>query len=118
MPSTVPPQKGEREHTEPLPTDVVEGIRRELEQRTRMSLIIYHPDGADMVLLFPDVPMIVGREQPSDVRINDATLSREHARFTLTGGKVLVEDLDSTNGTWLAGEAVHTAEVGPGDEVI
>ncbi|MEP7127123.1 MAG: sigma 54-interacting transcriptional regulator, partial [Byssovorax sp.] len=55
---------------------------------------------------------------PSDVRIADPTLSREHARFTLTEGRILVTDLDSTNGTSIAGKRVEEAEIKLGDEVL
>jgi DNA-binding NtrC family response regulator len=96
-----------RDRTEPLPSEVVELLRRGLEQKTRIALI-----------LFPGVPVIVGREAPADVRIPDPTLSREHARFTLQGGKITIEDLESTNGTWLSGQSVQSAELKPGDEVI
>jgi two-component system, NtrC family, response regulator AtoC len=104
--------------TEPLPTHVVDVIRRGLEQRSRISLILYHADGTETVGLLPELPVVVGRDAPSDVHIPDLTLSREHARFKLAGGKITVEDLGSTNGTWIAGERVAVAELKLGDEVV
>ncbi len=112
------PDDSKKDSTEPLPSDLVELIRRGLEQKPRISLLIYHADGAEMALLVPDLPVVVGRDRPADVRIADQTLSREHARFTLSGGKILVEDLGSTNGTWLGGERVQSAELKVGDEVL
>ncbi len=111
------PPPGEHD-TEQLPENVVAEIHRELENKSRVSLLLYHSDGAETVVLFSDVPIIVGRDLPSDIRIPDLTLSREHARFTLSDGAVIVEDLDSTNGTWLAGQPVRSATMNPGDEVI
>jgi DNA-binding NtrC family response regulator/pSer/pThr/pTyr-binding forkhead associated (FHA) protein len=107
-----------KQKTKPLPTSVVDSIRRGLEQKPRTALIVYHADGAEMVLLLPDLPVIVGREHPSDVRIPDPTISREHARFMLSDGRILVEDLDSTNGTWIAGRRIDKAELKLGDELI
>jgi len=104
--------------TEPLPSHVVDVIRRGLEPRSRISLILYHADGTEMVNLLPELPVIVGRDAPSDVRIPDLTLSREHVRFKLSGGKITVEDLGSTNGTWIAGKRVAAAELKLGDEVV
>jgi pSer/pThr/pTyr-binding forkhead associated (FHA) protein len=42
-----------------------------------------------------------GRDANNAVPINDAELSRKHARFTLQGGKYVLEDLGSTNGTFV-----------------
>jgi DNA-binding NtrC family response regulator len=107
-----------RKKTSPLPVSVVELMRKGLDPKPRIALIVYHADGAEMVMLLPDLPVTVGREAPSDVRIADPTLSREHARFTLTDGRVLVADLDSTNGTSIAGKRISEAEIKLGDEVL
>ena len=107
-----------RKKTSPLPVSVVELMRKSLDPKPRIALIVYHADGAEMVMLLPDLPVTVGRELPSDVRIADPTLSREHARFTLTDGRILVADLDSTNGTSIGGKRVEEAEIKLGDEVL
>ena len=107
-----------RKNTSPLPVSVVELMRKGLDPKPRIALIVYHADGAEMVMLLPDLPVTVGREAPSDVRIADPTLSREHARFTLTDGRILVADLDSTNGTSIAGKRIEEAEMKLGDEVL
>ncbi|MFO0762785.1 MAG: sigma 54-interacting transcriptional regulator [Byssovorax sp.] len=111
-------QSKKKESTEPLPSELVELIRKGLAHRPRISLVIYHADGAEMVLLAPDVPVVVGRDRPSDVRISDPTLSREHARFLYAGDRIVVEDLGSTNGTWIGAQRVHTAELKVGDEIL
>ena len=36
--------------------------------------------------------------------INDAEISRKHARLTFQGGKYVLEDLGSTNGTFVNGQ--------------
>ncbi len=107
-----------RKKTSPLPASVVELMRKGVDPRPRIALIVYHADGAEMVMLLPDLPVTVGREMPSDVRIADPTLSREHARFTLVDGRILVADLDSTNGTSIRGKRVEEAEIKLGDEVL
>lgn len=55
----------------------------------------------------------VGREG-ADVLVPDPTVSRRHAQLTLEGGQVVVEDLGSTNGTYVAGAQVRMGERGAG----
>ncbi len=63
--------------------------------------------------------MIVGRRAPATLCVQSAKLSRAHARFTLAPeGRVIVEDLGSTNGTWIDGQRVTRAEVSIAANVI
>jgi two-component system, NtrC family, response regulator AtoC len=101
--------------TEPL-ADSAERLLRLAEGG--LSIIVHHRDGAEVALLEPDHPLVVGRSAPADMCVPDRSLSREHARFSLQGDRVVVEDLGSTNGTWLAGERVDRAVLGPGEEVM
>lgn len=61
--------------------------------------------------------VIIGRGQV-DVSIPDRKISRRHASLEVYGAAcVLLKDLGSTNGTWVNGERVHTAELQDGDEI-
>ncbi|MBI4706032.1 MAG: sigma 54-interacting transcriptional regulator [Deltaproteobacteria bacterium] len=80
-------------------------------------LLICHHGGAEAVGLRPQAPVVVGRELPADVVIDDPTLSHCHARFTLAQQGVAVEDLGSHNGTFVGGERVERATVQPGGEL-
>jgi pSer/pThr/pTyr-binding forkhead associated (FHA) protein len=51
----------------------------------------------------------VGRES-ADVVLPDPTVSRRHAQVTLTEGQLLVEDLGSTNGTFVGGRPIRSGE--------
>lgn len=46
----------------------------------------------------------IGRDYSNDLVINDVEVSRRHARLTAQGGSYLVEDLGSTNGTFINGQ--------------
>ena len=46
----------------------------------------------------------IGRDSVNEVVINDAEISRRHARLTFQGGKYVLEDLGSTNGTFVNGQ--------------
>jgi pSer/pThr/pTyr-binding forkhead associated (FHA) protein len=49
--------------------------------------------------------IIIGRDSTNGgVVINDSEISRKHARLTFQGGKYVLEDLGSTNGTFVNGQ--------------
>ncbi len=50
--------------------------------------------------------IIIGRDSSSGVAINDAEVSRKHARLEFQGGKYVLTDLGSTNGTFVNGQRV------------
>lgn len=61
---------------------------------------------------------IVGRDLANDIAISDPEVSRRHARFMKKEENFLVEDLGSTNGTFLNGERISSPqEVQEGDVI-
>jgi EmrB/QacA subfamily drug resistance transporter len=52
--------------------------------------------------------MIVGREGPDVAVEGDTEMSRRHACLRVEGGRVLVEDLGSTNGTYVGDRRITT----------
>src|SRR6188474_3033928 len=48
--------------------------------------------------------LTIGRDATNDIVINDAEVSRRHSRLTFQGGKYVLEDLGSTNGTFVNGQ--------------
>ncbi len=63
--------------------------------------------------------LIIGRDQAA-VTLDDDQVSRRHARLEAAGGEATIEDLDSTNGTWLNGSRLEAGSVRvllPGDEI-
>jgi pSer/pThr/pTyr-binding forkhead associated (FHA) protein len=59
-----------------------------------------------------------GRNPEAAIFLDDVTVSRHHARFSVSEGLLTVEDLGSTNGTYVNGRRVDRAGLDPGDEVI
>lgn len=59
----------------------------------------------------------VGRLASCGIKLADANVSREHAAFVREGAGWAIEDLDSTNGTYLNGERVTFERLRDGDVI-
>lgn len=60
----------------------------------------------------------IGRDSVNEIVINDAEISRRHARLTFQGGKYVLEDLGSTNGTFVNGQRLAGPRVLKAGEVV
>lgn len=52
---------------------------------------------------------LLGRDVTNDIVLGDSEVSRQHARLTRTPAGYILEDLGSTNGTFVNGERLVTA---------
>ena len=62
--------------------------------------------------------LMIGRDSTNEIVINDAEVSRRHARLTFQGGKYVLEDLGSTNGTFVNGQRLAGPRVLKAGEVV
>lgn len=67
---------------------------------------------------FKQPSIIVGRDEGADVIIDNPSVSRRHAEIRLGDSGWVVEDLGSSNGTFLRGHRIEGAQsIGLGDEI-
>ncbi len=59
----------------------------------------------------------IGRKPHNDLQIDNLAVSGEHARLSMIGADVFLEDLDSTNGTQVNGQPVKRQLLQDGDLV-
>ena len=52
-------------------------------------------------------PVTIGREEENTIRLNDERVSRFHAKLQEDVGRIILTDLDSTNGTRVNGRTVQ-----------
>jgi len=65
-----------------------------------------------------DRPLLtIGRDPGADIFLNDITVSRAHAAFSVSGGEVTVEDAGSLNGVYVNGVSVDRTVLRTGDQV-
>lgn len=65
--------------------------------------------------LFP--PITIGREEDNGIQLNDERVSRFHAKVQEDGGRIILTDLESTNGTRVNGHPVQMHVLRIGDQV-
>lgn len=75
------------------------------------------PDLPVTFRLLPGTIKTLGRAQAADFIVDAALVSRVHCRFTLDETGLGVEDLGSTNGTWVNGRRVERAPLSEGDKL-
>lgn len=62
---------------------------------------------ANKEFLLSTQPVVIGRENTNDLVLKDPEVSRRHARITYQAGRYYVEDLGSTNGTFLNDQQIR-----------
>jgi hypothetical protein len=76
-------------------------------------------DGADRGRTYENLPtpLSIGREEGNSVQLNDERISRFHLKIQEDQEKLVLTDLESTNGTKINGENVRLCIVRPGDVI-
>lgn len=89
--------------------------------RVRMALpkyVLRGVSGAAFGKTYP-VPqqVVIGRQQDCDISVPSEEISRRHASVKPTPDGLMVEDLGSSNGTYINGKRVQKGVLKPGDEL-
>ena len=63
------------------------------------------------------LPVSIGREEENDIQLNDDHISRFHAKLQVDLGRVILTDLESTNGTKVNGHWIHMRILQVGDVI-
>lgn len=75
--------------------------------------------GADRGKIFRDLatPVTIGREEGNAIQLNDERISRFHVKIQEDDGRLVVTDLDSTNGTRINGNVCNLKILRYGDTI-
>jgi adenylate cyclase len=79
-------------------------------------LVVMHRSGTQEYPLC-EGRAVVGRAPQCDIVINDDSISRQHARLVVGSDHVQLSDLQSRNGTYVAGEPVSEATLRGGEQL-
>ena len=87
-----------------------------MAQARRLNLRVMSGDLRGQAFVV-DHELVVGRATTCTVFVPDRRASREHSRFFMEDGELIVQDLGSHNGTWLNTERIERATLKLGDVV-
>ncbi len=83
-----------------------------------MFVITYTEEGSPRRAVLPVGETVAGRSPACDIVIDDVSVSRRHAKFTVTADGCALSDLSSRNGTYVNGALVSDADLSDGDRVV
>ena len=78
----------------------------DLQALAHFLVVLDGNDPGRRVLLGP-TPITVGRDAARDLVLDDNEVSRAHLRVSVASSRVLIEDLNSTNGTFVRGRRIN-----------
>ena len=84
---------------------------------SQARLVWSRPGGGEVAFTLEKAIVHVGRDETSDIQVDEPLVSRNHARLERRGSAWVVLDLGSTNLTKVNGEVVLERELRHGDEV-
>lgn len=112
------PQGGAAQAPSPVPSAAVDEVGK---TKVRMAVprhILRGVSGSTFGKNFPVFgTMTVGRMSDCEIAIPSEEISRHHVRVKSLPEGLMVEDLGSSNGTFINGERVHKGMLKPGDEL-
>ncbi len=87
-------------------------------KRGKAFLMVSTGEAAGTVFPLTHSSLLIGRSPEAEVRINEQAISHEHARLEMTGARCTIQDLGSTNGTYVNGQRIVQSVVLTGGDTI
>jgi len=98
----------------------IDTLAQELDYRTRRDqayLIVLAGNEVGKMFKLGEGEIVLGRSHRADIRLDDDSISRLHARLSLSGTTIRIEDLNSSNGTLINGNRIDSNTLKDGDKI-
>jgi len=110
--------------SKPRPSDTTDASQQTKSSDVKQSplngfpvLIITKGPGAGKKLPLVPITMTLGREHDNNIELKDEDVARYHARISFQNGNYVLEDLESSSGTWVNNEKVSESVLTHGDKI-
>lgn len=91
----------------PEETDIVKGHIFINILPKKKTLTVIFPENIKETFELENGTYRIGRNENSEIFLNDLTVSRNHAQITVKGSEVIISDLGSLNGTFVNGKIIE-----------
>lgn len=81
-------------------------------------LLCLDDDSTHDEILLEAFPCVIGRNYLANIRLDDPLVSRFHCKICEQGGRLVVWDLGSSNGTRVNGEHISESPLMPNDQLM
>jgi pSer/pThr/pTyr-binding forkhead associated (FHA) protein len=88
-----------------------QGTRISTQKKPGLTIFVKSMQGVESQRFFTQNEITIGRDTHCDLSMMDETMSAHHARLVHHHGQWWLEDLNSTNGTYLSGQKLNTSAV-------
>ena len=82
-----------------------------------VALLLVRNQGEKRRFPLPNDVITIGRREDCDLRIPLGDVSRKHCSLLKSGERLLLQDLGSSNGTFVNGQRVQEIQLKPGDQL-
>ena len=93
------------------------GAQRPPADGPLLRVFVYRRGEVSCTAAFDQRRVVIGRAPELDLVLDCDTVSRMHAVVTVDAGALVIEDLESKNGVWIAGQAVQRTALRPWEPV-
>jgi two-component system cell cycle response regulator len=94
-----------------------ESVHEPPADRDRAYLIVLAGSNVGEMFKVSSTDIVLGRGQGADIQLLDDGISRRHACIRMDGGEMVVEDMESRNGTFANGNRINRHVLRDGDKI-
>lgn len=93
-------------------------LTSDFKNREPVFVVIFGSNTGKIYRIQKKNNIVIGRADTADIMLPDDGISRKHAQINIfPNGKIMISDLNSTNGTFVNGEKVDEKELTDGDKI-